>query len=253
MLALPKLFGEYSWVYNELYPAVYQYAADFARYDALLQGRGARSVLDLGCGTGLLAKYLAGAGYNYTGTDISAEMLRIAHCNVPKGRFLQCDMRDLAPLRDQRGGGFDAVLCTGRALGFMVSNADVISCLTSAGEQLRPGGIFACDVIDAGPLATTFLERNEAKTSAGGREYHRVFRNTRVPGEGWSYRVHTHFEVLERGRVVAEFDDNVTLRAYAPEELRLFMQMSGLTAGFEYTSFPHLPAVILATASKAIN
>lgn len=48
-------------------------------------------ILDLCCGTGELAAGLQNLGYRVTGIDGSAEMLRYAHQNAPKSKFILDD------------------------------------------------------------------------------------------------------------------------------------------------------------------
>jgi predicted TPR repeat methyltransferase len=47
------------------------------------------TAIDLGCGTGLLARKLADAGYGVPGIDISEAMLDIAKERVPTAHFRQ--------------------------------------------------------------------------------------------------------------------------------------------------------------------
>lgn len=90
----------------------------FAGYKAVLgtiysrvRERGAKSVLDLGFGTGTLLKKLYDDGLAVTGVDFSPEMLRIAREKMPQARLLRHDFaRGLPP--ELAGERFDAILCT---------------------------------------------------------------------------------------------------------------------------------------------
>ena len=55
---------------------------------------GAR-ILDLGCGTGQIAAWLSDKGFQVTGIDISASMIRLARQNAPKAEFVVQDIREL--------------------------------------------------------------------------------------------------------------------------------------------------------------
>jgi SAM-dependent methyltransferase len=46
-------------------------------------------VVDLGCGSGLLARYLTARGYDCLGVDPSASMLRIARRTAPGASFVE--------------------------------------------------------------------------------------------------------------------------------------------------------------------
>ena len=52
-------------------------------------------VLDIGCGQGRLAKYLADMGFSVAGTDTSTAMLEQAKKNVPGCEFRECRSSEL--------------------------------------------------------------------------------------------------------------------------------------------------------------
>jgi 2-polyprenyl-3-methyl-5-hydroxy-6-metoxy-1,4-benzoquinol methylase len=60
--------------YDELNPA----DDDYRFYAALAAAAGASRAVDLGCGTGTLARMLASGGASVTGIDPDPEMLRVA-------------------------------------------------------------------------------------------------------------------------------------------------------------------------------
>lgn len=64
------------------------------------------SALDLGTGTGSLAKILAERGHTVTGIDVAERLLRRAARRVPAARFRRMDLADLAGVPD---GAFDLV------------------------------------------------------------------------------------------------------------------------------------------------
>ena len=66
---------------------------------------GARSLLELGCGTGALLAGLAGS-FALTGIDRSPEMLAIAADRVPSARLVRADMTSFAV-----GTRFDVAIC----------------------------------------------------------------------------------------------------------------------------------------------
>jgi SAM-dependent methyltransferase len=52
-----------------------------------LEGHAARSVLDVGTGTGIFAEAFAIAGLEATGLDVNQELLAVARAQVPSARF----------------------------------------------------------------------------------------------------------------------------------------------------------------------
>ncbi len=93
-------------------------------------------VLDLGCGTGVLASRLAEAGCAVTGVDFSAEMLAEAARRCPSLRPIRADFS--AGLPDGLGGGFDAVTCTYAI--HHLSTPQQARLLRECLGVLRPGG-----------------------------------------------------------------------------------------------------------------
>jgi ubiquinone/menaquinone biosynthesis C-methylase UbiE len=68
--------------YEELNPA----DDDYRFYAALAASRGVSRAVDLGCGTGTLARMLASGVATVTGVDPDPEMLRVAHSGDQEGR-----------------------------------------------------------------------------------------------------------------------------------------------------------------------
>ena len=63
-------------------------------------------VLDVGCGSGAVARALATAGYEVSGVDTAERLVRRAHIRVPQAHFV-CG--DVACLPASRRGPFDAI------------------------------------------------------------------------------------------------------------------------------------------------
>lgn len=63
------------------------------------------TILDVGCGHGVPARYLVERGFRVTGLDGSARLLALARAAVPEADFILGDMRTADP-----GGPFDAIL-----------------------------------------------------------------------------------------------------------------------------------------------
>jgi len=64
------------------------------------------TVLDIGCGSGRVSKFLIDRGFGVVGIDISRNMLKLAKQKAPQAEFHRQDMRDL----DFPKESFDAVL-----------------------------------------------------------------------------------------------------------------------------------------------
>lgn len=101
----------------------------------------ARSVLDLGCGTGLLAAALAGEREVY-GVDPAAAMLQVARARSGGDRvnWVNADARSL-----RLGRRFDLVVMTGHAFQCLLTDADQRALCETIAAHLAPGGRFIFD------------------------------------------------------------------------------------------------------------
>ena len=100
-----------------------------------------RTVLDLCCGTGLMAAELMALGYRVVGVDRSSAMLARARQRLgPTAVLTQQTLPALTI-----GGVFDAAICTFDGLNYLTP-ADLGATLTAVGRRLRPGGWFVFDL-----------------------------------------------------------------------------------------------------------
>jgi SAM-dependent methyltransferase len=142
-------FDEYSRFYDLLYRDK-EYAAEAANIVALLQTHlaGAVSLLELGCGTGRLARLLAGHGLTVSGVDLSESMLGEANrqqVTLPGEQATRLsyhlgDVRTVRlPLR------FDAVISLFHVMSYQQSDDDLQAAFETAATHLSPGGLFIFD------------------------------------------------------------------------------------------------------------
>jgi SAM-dependent methyltransferase len=119
----------------ELYDLDNPAGDDHAYYRALADEVEARSIIDLGCGTGLLTRSLAKAGRSVTGVDPSRTMLDYARRQPGSESvtWIQGDASALPP-----DGAADLAICTGNAI-MHVSPEDLPSTLASLAAALRSG------------------------------------------------------------------------------------------------------------------
>ncbi|HSU15851.1 class I SAM-dependent methyltransferase [Longimicrobium sp.] len=107
-----------------------------ALLELLLPARG-EQVLDVGCGPGVLAPHVAGAGARYTGVDASRRLLEFARRHhAAHGRFVQGDATKLQEIGELQAGAFDAAV-------FLLSIQDIDpleDALAAAAWAVRPGG-----------------------------------------------------------------------------------------------------------------
>jgi ubiquinone/menaquinone biosynthesis C-methylase UbiE len=121
-----------------LYDALNPFADDTAFYLALAAS--ARHVVDLGCGTGLLACELAKRGQRVTGIDPSPQMLRVARARAHGDQvtWIEGDASAL-PFT----GAADLLVMTGHVAQVFLDDASLAATLVAARRAVRPGGAIA--------------------------------------------------------------------------------------------------------------
>ncbi len=108
-------------------------------YLGLATEAGARAVVDLGCGTGLITRELARRGFEVTGIDPAPAMLDVAR-RRPDGdrvRWVHGDAGRLEP------GRADLALMSGHVAQFLVGDGQWAGVLADLRRALRPGGHLA--------------------------------------------------------------------------------------------------------------
>ncbi|MFI9385882.1 class I SAM-dependent methyltransferase [Kutzneria sp. NPDC052558] len=110
---------------------------DLDPYLAVAAELSARQVVDIGCGTGVLALLLADRGVSVTGVDPALASLDVARAKpgASRVRWIHGTATDLPAL------GADLAVMTGNAAQAIVDPADWSATLTGAATALRPGGV----------------------------------------------------------------------------------------------------------------
>lgn len=225
------VFGNYSKYYDLLYRDK-DYAAEAEYVRSLIERHqpGARSLLDLGCGTGRHDLLLARMGYRVTGVDLSQEMLAVARRELKlEGRevevsFHQGDVREV-----RLGAEFDVVVSLFHVMSYQTGNADLRAALATAKAHLKPGGLFIFDcwygpaVLTDRPVVRVKRLEDEAISVT------RVAEPVLHPNENV---VDVNYEVLIRDKgsdSVEEIRETHRMRYLFAPELTLLVQEAGLS------------------------
>jgi len=143
-----NIFGNYSKYYNLLYRDK-DYAGEVEHVHSLIQKYNprAKSVLDLGCGTGRHDFLLAEKGYSVTGVDMSEEMLAIANSQLSTFSYepstLTFALDDIRAIRLNKT--FDAVISLFHVMSYQTTNKDLKATFKTVKAHLKTGGIFIFD------------------------------------------------------------------------------------------------------------
>ena len=139
--------------------------ADYLHSAWRADANGVRDVLDVCCGTGLLAAELLRLGYRVVGVDGSASMLARARDRLGNGIELhQAWLPDLAT-----DAQFDAVVSSFDSLNY-VPDAVFTASIEAVATRLRPGGWFVFDIHAEG-LASFIASNPDLAGSEDGRSF----------------------------------------------------------------------------------
>ncbi|MHA1802180.1 MAG: class I SAM-dependent methyltransferase [Candidatus Heimdallarchaeaceae archaeon] len=216
-----KIYTDHAKVYHEMYQAIFNYEKDFQLYHQHLSKLKCKKVLEIGSGSGNLAKYFIDNKYDYTGLDNSKDMIKLAKELVPEGKFVLGDMRNIK-LEEE----FEAVIVTGRTFTHMTTNHDVMFALYSIHEILQKGGWLLFDNFNAEEIFTNFLEHSTHQAKYDGRHYTRKSSTSLDLEHGWTWKWLAEYEIEENNEK-SSFKDEMILRAFTEEELKLFLRLNG--------------------------
>jgi len=141
----------------------------------ILRRAGIRSgrIVEVGCGSGRLARHLTDRGYQVHGSDVSPAMIRLARRHAPRARFT------VASLVDVKIPRCDVVISLGEVVTYVRGGLPVLSRFFARVHcALEPGGIVVFD----------FME------SAAGR----TFPTSTRDGDGWSMSVSADYDAASR-------------------------------------------------------
>jgi SAM-dependent methyltransferase len=181
-----------------VYDALGPDRADTGFYLVLAAELAASSVVDIGCGTGLLACELARRGHAVTGVDPSAAMLDVAR-GRPGADLVRWIEGEAAAL----GGGLaDLAVMSGHVAQVIADDEQWQATLDATREALRPGGRVAFESRD--PAARgweAWTRRDSLKTAVdgAGRTFEWWYEVTEVLGEGALVRCEVHYRFPATG------------------------------------------------------
>lgn len=124
------------------------------------------SIIDVGCGNGRHALYLADKGYEVTGVDISERSIKEAREEGQgKADFYIHDMRDPLP-----GGPYDMLLNLFTSFGYFSTDEEMKSTLSNFANALNHKGFLVLDYFNARTILNNLV--NEETITKNGYTFH---------------------------------------------------------------------------------
>ena len=199
---------------------------------------GVRSVLDLCCGTGLLAAELIRRGHRVVGVDASDAMLAVARTRLgPDAELARMTLPDL-----EIDGVFDAAVCTFDALNYLTPE-ELGTTVAAVAGRLRPGGWLVFD-IHTDAMMRFAIANAMVSGESDGSDF--VISNTVDPG---ARTCDTTVE-FTRLRVGEPFSEEHRQYFHSETDVRAALRAAGFAVtaiGDEYTANPADDATLRAT------
>jgi SAM-dependent methyltransferase len=227
------LFSEYARYYDLLYRDK-DYGAEANYVNRLIQqwSPGAKTVLELGAGTGKHASLLADLGYVVHGIERSEEMLADAVRRVevkkkldPSWVSASFSLGDIRSARVSRS--FQSVISLFHVMSYQVTNDDLLAAFKTAREHLATGGAFIFDVW-YGPTVLTDRPVVRVKRMADAQiDVTRLAEPVMRPNENV---VEVNYHVFIRNKssgVVSETKEKHLMRYLFKPEIEAFAVASG--------------------------
>ena len=189
----------------------------------MLQNCGVKAglVVDLGCGSGILAQALTRSGYQVLGVDASSAMIRLARQRVPQGKFVRQSLHtvSLPPCA--------AVTAIGESLNYLSSSrakGGLDAIIRKVFGVLPPGGCFIFDLAEP----SLALAEHNTKSFAEGSDWSVLVEKQ----ADRSHRLLTrHIVVFRRiGKLYRRTEEVHQLRLYERTEVRSMLEAAGLRA-----------------------
>jgi SAM-dependent methyltransferase len=211
-----------SWIHDLGFGDLARNAAEVLLRELAADGVGEGLVVDLGCGSGILAEALCNSGYDVLGIDISPAMIDMARSRVPEARF-RCESLLTAELP-----ACIAVVAVGECFNYRFDESNSREALRALFQRihaaLAPGGTLLFDA--AGPGRVTAEGR--LKTYVDGGDWALLMHAEEDPAHRRVTRCITSFR--RAGELFRRDDECHELDLLPPGELLVDLEDAGFDA-----------------------
>ena len=188
-------------------------------------------VLDMGCGTGAMTRYLDAHGYDMTGIDVSEEMLTIAkEKSSPDILYLLQDMREF-----ELYGTMRAAVSICDSMNYILEEDDLLRVFSLVNNYQDPGGIFIFDL----NTVYKYQEILGEQTIAEDREECSFIWDNFYDEEEMINEYDLTVFVQEEGDLFRRYCETHYQRAYSLETVRALIEKAGMEVLAIYDAFTY--------------
>lgn len=215
--------GKMAAIFDAMYQSFIDYDEEYEFYNKLIQEKNCSSLLEIGSGTGNLAKRFQENNQNYMGLDYSQSMIEIAQNRNKDCTFIHGDMRNFELEKP-----VDAIIITGRSTSYLINNEDIIDTFECIHKNLNADGIFIFDIIDANRFIP-FIKENKTiihEAAYEGINYVRESQWETTPLENfmldWNAK---YYQITDDEKEILS-EDFSTVRVFTLNEIELFLYLN---------------------------
>lgn len=179
--------------------------------------------MEIGSGTGNLAKRFKENQQDYTGLDYSESMIAIARERNKNCTFIQGDMRDFNLEKK-----VDAIIITGRSTSYLTTNEDVNETFASLFNNITEDGIIVFYFIDANRFIP-FINENQKiihQAAHEGTTYIRESKWETTSLDNFMVEWDAKYYIFIGGKKDLIANDFSTVRVFTVNEIQLFLYLN---------------------------
>lgn len=210
-------------IYDEMYQTFIDYEDEFNFYSNIIDRHHKKSVLEIGCGTGNLAKHFINSHIDYIGLDLSTEMINLSQKKNPGGKFVTGNI-----INFELNMKVEAAIITGRTTSYLLDNSSVYAALKSIYNSLNKNGIICFDFIDANRFLVAIKNGKKIRHDASfnDKHYYRESFMYRNQLENFMFNWDAEYYERKLNESVKLATDKSVVRAFTKNEWELFLSLS---------------------------
>ncbi|TRX37325.1 class I SAM-dependent methyltransferase [Flavobacterium sp. ZT3R18] len=215
--------GKMAAIFDAMYQSFIDYDEEYEFYNHLIQENNCNTILEIGSGTGNLAKRFRENNQEYIGLDYSLSMIAIAQERNKNSVFIHGDMRSF-----ELKNPVDVIIITGRSTSYLISNEDINNTFDSLYKNLNPQGVIIFDFIDANRFIP-FIKKNKTIIHQATYEKINYIReshwNTTLL-ENFMLEWTAQYYTIVNGQKEIITNDFSTVRVFTLNEIQLFLYLN---------------------------
>lgn len=221
---MANLFSEkMAAIFDAMYQTFINYDEEYEFFNGLIKEHKGQSILEIGSGTGNLAKRFCNNNQDYKGLDSSLNMIAIAQEKNKNCTFIHGDMRNF-----KLQTPVDTILITGRSTSYLANNEDITETFESVYKNLNSDGVFIFDIIDANRFIP-FIKQNKTivhKASYKGINYIRESEWETTPFENFLLDWNAKYYKITADEKEILSEEFSTVRVFTLNEVQIFLYLN---------------------------